>query len=73
MAMTAKELRAAGLLWPQTLTDVQLRQELGAVSVTDAPISARMLHDEAERRTGRFDYWRNGAHPDRLKRKRRPA
>jgi hypothetical protein len=44
----AKGLRAAGVLWPQTLTDGELRAELDAVDGEISPIAARMLREEAQ-------------------------
>ena len=50
--MNAKDLRLAGLLWPQTLTDEELSQEFNFCSIRPDthPISLRMLREELTRR-----------------------
>ena len=48
--MTARELREAGKLWPQTLTNLELVNEIRACSPHLEPISNTMLCDEYKRR-----------------------
>jgi len=48
--MTAAALRAAGLLWPECLTDAELERELARISHDTGPITRRMLTDEQQRR-----------------------
>lgn len=47
---SAKELREAGKLWPQTCTDGELETELGFAERMGMDISKRMLQDEMLRR-----------------------
>lgn len=46
----ATRLRRDGQLWPETLSDDELRQEVDSVRADVSPISSRMLHDEWNRR-----------------------
>ncbi len=46
----ARELRAAGLLWPENLTDAELADEIRTTRTLDAPISARVLQAELDKR-----------------------
>ena len=46
----ASRLRREGALWPQTLSDDELAQELGATRAHVSPIATRMLRDEEQRR-----------------------
>lgn len=48
--MTAAELRCAGLLWPQDLSDENLRLELAQCDRDVNLLSYRMLVDEWKRR-----------------------
>lgn len=50
LRMSAKELRRAGLVWPEVLTAEELLQEFTEVDSETNPISARMLRDEMKRR-----------------------
>lgn len=53
LRMNARELRAAGLLWPENLSDEQLEQEADNVRALDAPIASKMIARELQRRRGR--------------------
>lgn len=48
--MNARELREAGKLWPQTLSNVELKRNINECDPSANPITWRMLWDEWKRR-----------------------